>query len=90
MGFWSAVVLIVAIGAVASVLQARYRAKAGILADEDGNEKFAERADHSAQREVAELRERIKVLERIATDANTSESRKIAKISDEIESLRDT
>lgn len=93
MGFWSAVVLIVAIGAVASVLQARYRAKAGIVADEDGNEKFAARPEHAdkdAQREVAELRERIKVLERIATDANTSESRKIAKISDEIESLRDT
>ena len=35
------------------------------------------------------LRERIKVLERIATDANTSETRRIQAISDEIESLND-
>ncbi|WP_209348320.1 hypothetical protein [Pontixanthobacter sp. CEM42] len=89
MGFWTAVVIIVAIGAVASVLQARYRAQAGIIADKQGNEQFIERSDPDAQREVKELRERIKVLERIATDTNTSESRKIAAISDEIESLRD-
>jgi hypothetical protein len=85
-----AVVIIVAIGAIAGVFKARYRAQAGIIADKQGNEKYIERTDASAQTEVKELRERIKVLERIATDANTSESRKIKEISDEIESLRNT
>ncbi|MGB3739539.1 MAG: hypothetical protein WA948_09315 [Pontixanthobacter sp.] len=42
-----------------------------------------------AEREIAELRERIRVLERIATDANTSEARDIQSISDEIDRLRD-
>ncbi len=42
-----------------------------------------------AEREIGELRERIRVLERIATDANTSEAREIQSISDEIDKLRD-
>lgn len=45
--------------------------------------------DSDAQREVMELRERIKVLERIATDANSTESLEIKAISAEIEKLRD-
>lgn len=93
MSWATAVVIIVAIGVIGKVLQARYRAQAGIVADKQGNERPIERpvqsGDGEAQREVKELRERIKVLERIATDANTTESRKIAAISDEIESLRD-
>ena len=89
MSFWTAVVIIVAIGAVTSVIRGRQRANAGIIADKQGNESYIQQGDPDAQREVKELRERIKVLERIATDANTSEARKIAAISDEIESLRD-
>ncbi|MDN3644700.1 hypothetical protein QWY75_00615 [Pontixanthobacter aestiaquae] len=89
MSFGTALVIIVAIGAVTSVIRGRQRARAGIIADKQGNESYIPKADPDAQREVKELRERIKVLERIATDANTSESRKIAAISDEIESLRD-
>ena len=89
MSFWTAVVIIVAIGMIGKVLQARYRAQAGIIADKQGNEQYADRGESDAQREVTELRERIKVLERIATDANTTESRKIAEIAEEIESLRD-
>ena len=86
MSSW-AIVAVVAI-AVWGVVQA-IKAKHGIVADSEGNEKFVEREDADARREVEELRERIKVLERIATDANTTESRKIAEISEEIESLRD-
>ena len=41
------------------------------------------------QREVTDLRERIKVLERIATDANSTKQRQTAQLADEIESLRD-
>ncbi|GAA4647506.1 hypothetical protein GCM10023115_54680 [Pontixanthobacter gangjinensis] len=89
MSFWTAVVIIVAIGAVTSVFRARYRAQAGIIADKQGNEQYIQQTDTSDRREVEELRERIKVLERIATDANTTESLKIRQISDEIENLRD-
>jgi hypothetical protein len=41
------------------------------------------------ERDVTELRDRIKVLERIVTDANTSEARNSRRISEEIEALRD-
>ena len=85
MGFWSAIVLIVLIGSVASVLQARYRARHGITQDVMGNESAAPRGnDAELQREVEHLRERIKVLERIATEDRHSKS-----IAAEIESLRD-
>lgn len=39
--------------------------------------------------ELNELRERVQVLERIATDENSSEARKAQRIAREIESLRD-
>lgn len=39
--------------------------------------------------ELEELRERIKVLERIATDANTTSAIETRRVSDEIEALRD-
>lgn len=91
MNWPTAVVIIVSLSLVAKVMMAKYRAQAGIIADKQGNEKYIERSTNNAdaQREITELRERIKVLERIATDANTSESRKIEAISQEIESLRD-
>lgn len=41
------------------------------------------------QQEVESLRERIHVLERIATDANSSNQRQTRQLADEIESLRD-
>lgn len=73
------------------------RARAGIITDEDGNQKLAKREDtgsrteiEAARREIADLRERIKVLERIATDANSGDAREQARISAEIEALRDT
>ena len=54
----------------------------------DDSERTAYEAQE-AEREIQELRERIRVLERIATDANTSEAREIQSISDEIDRLRD-
>jgi hypothetical protein len=39
-------------------------------------------------REVEDLRERVRVLERIATDANTTAALETRKIADEIEALR--
>ncbi len=71
------------------------RAKAGIVKDEYGNEKIVKRQEprssaelEIARRELEDLRERIKVLERIATDAHTGEAREQARISAEIEALR--
>ena len=63
--------------------------------DEDGNPVFAPRDDsrsagelEAARRELQDLRERVKVLERIATDSNSSDARERARIAAEIEALR--
>lgn len=71
------------------------RARAGIVTDEGGNQTLAapengsDRAQlEAAQRELDALRERVKVLERIATDANTGDAREQARIAAEIEALR--
>lgn len=71
------------------------RARAGIVTDDEGNPKIAPREDgrsaaelEAARRELAELKERVKVLERIATDGNTLDAREQARIAAEIEALR--
>ncbi len=89
MSFWTALFLIACVIAVTEAYKARTRSRAGILADEDGNETYIERRDPELQREVEELRERVKVLERIAYDANSATGRQSQAISAEIEKLRD-
>ena len=85
MSFWTAIVVIVAIIAVAEVLKAKHRARHGITTDMMGNEKpVAPPTNPAHEREVEELRERVKVLERIAT-----EERETKRLSAEIESLRE-
>jgi hypothetical protein len=80
-----AVVLIVALVCVAEVLKAKYRAKNGIALDWMGGEKpITPPTNPELEREVEELRERVKVLERIAT-----EDRETKLLSAEIESLRE-
>jgi len=79
-----AVVMIVAIIAFTEMQKSKHRAKNGIALDWMGGEKPIERADPAQQREIEELRERIKVLERIAT-----EDRETKLLSAEIESLRE-
>ncbi|MCX9148298.1 hypothetical protein [Erythrobacter sp. WG] len=73
------------------------RAKAGIIEDEDGNQQAVPRGDartaaelEAARRELAELKDRVRVLERIATDAHSGDAREQARIAAEIEALRDT
>lgn len=90
MSFWTAVVVIVAIGCITELLKTRYRARHGIIEDRHGNESFRGPAapDPALEREVTELRERIKVLERIATDANTTSALESRRVSEEIEALR--
>ena len=74
-----AIVFIVGIIGLTEVHKAKHRARHGITTDVMGNEK----QDPGLQREVEELRERVKVLERIAT-----EDRETKLLSAEIESLR--
>jgi hypothetical protein len=74
--------MIVAIIGLTEVQKAKHRAQLGLTTDMLGNEKpIAPPA--ALEREVQELRERVKVLERIAT-----EDRETKLLSAEIESLR--
>ncbi|HSF11386.1 MAG TPA: hypothetical protein VLA50_00295 [Erythrobacter sp.] len=89
---WAAVVIVAII--VWGVVQYA-KARAGIISDMDGNERLAPRDDarslaeiEAARREVSELKERVKVLERIVTDSNTGDAREQARIAAEIEALR--
>ena len=79
MTFWTAAVVIAIVIGIVEI----YKARAGILSDNKGNERFIEKRDPEAEREIEELRERIKVLERIATD--DTEAKRLAN---EIEDLR--
>ncbi|WP_157219773.1 hypothetical protein [Flavisphingomonas formosensis] len=77
---FSMVVAIVGIGAVASVARARY----GIRRDRHGNEYPIKDADAERMREeLKALKERVAVLERIATDTNRG-----VALDREIEALR--
>lgn len=96
MSFWTAAVIIVAIWGFVQIYSRRHDRELGVTRDEDGNPVFARREEprssadlEVARRELHDLRERIKVLERIATDANTGEARELARITAEIEALRD-
>jgi hypothetical protein len=80
-----AIVLIVTIG---KVLSSKHKAKHGVVEDEDmlGNktQRFIGNSDTSAmQDEIRTLKERIQVLERIATDNNSAHD-----INRQIEELR--
>jgi len=92
MSSWAIVALVaIAIWGIVAVA----RARAGIATGEDGNQTVAPREDsgaraelEEARREISDLRERIHVLERIATDANSGDARERARIAAEIEALR--
>jgi hypothetical protein len=87
MSFWTAVVVIVAISAIAGVLRDRYKAIG--RAEKTRQAEPEERISAAEKREVEELRERIKVLERIATDGNSLDASETKRIAAEIEALRD-
>lgn len=94
---WSVIIIVAII--VWGVVQLA-KARAGIISDVEGNETYVG-TNHSPQeqaridaevqetrREIEQLRERLHVLERIATDENTLSARERARIAAEIEALR--
>ncbi|WP_394269627.1 hypothetical protein [Qipengyuania sp.] len=89
MSFWTAAVIIVLIWGVVTMYSHRRDRDLGIARDEDGKPVFPPPADGFSQREIEELRERIRVLERIATDSNTLDANETKRIAAEIEALRD-
>lgn len=95
MSFGTAIVVIVAIWGFVQIYTRRHDRELGVTRDEDGNPIFAPRDNgrslaeiEAARREVTELKERVKVLERIVTDSNTGDAREQARIAAEIEALR--
>jgi hypothetical protein len=76
------VVALVAIGAFASILRAKY----GVRKDRHGNETIITQTDPDAGRmreEIKTLKDRVAVLERLITDTNSA-----ASLDREIEKLR--
>lgn len=85
MSFWTAVVIIVAIGAFTNLRKARYESQTAVHRQPEPARMVSSQRETELQREVEDLRERVRVLERIATDGRIT-----AQLADEIESLRDT
>lgn len=84
MGVWGAIVLIVLIGCITELLRVRYKAHRAVA--ERASEEAALSRKHAwgIEQEVIEIKKRIAVLERIATDDPSR-----LGLADEIESLRD-
>lgn len=83
MSFWTAIVVLFAIGCVTWLKAQRYRALGDRKAT--GGEGYDHTArEHELEREVEAMRKRIIVLERIATDEKRG-----SDLAREIESLRD-
>ncbi|WP_370177064.1 hypothetical protein [Alteriqipengyuania sp.] len=97
MSWTAAVVLIVLIVAVSQVMRARYNAQHGITEDMMGNQTLSrptdregeQERDREAEAEIAALKDRIAVLERIAYDKNSSTARERDRIAAEIDALRE-
>jgi hypothetical protein len=83
---FSMVVAIIAILTIGKVLSARYKAQHGIVEDGESHlQKISADPDSVRMKdEIAALKERIQVLERIATDNNSA-----SDINRQIEQLRD-
>lgn len=88
MSFWTAAVVIVAIISFTTMRIAYYNRRHGYGPDANRVADDGEKA--ALQRQVEEMRERIKVLERITTEANTTGALQSRRVADEIEALRDS
>ena len=93
MSWATAAFLMVLVWGAVTIWSRRHDRELGVTRDEDGNPVFAPQRETEASptdAEVAELKERIAVLERIATDNNSGDARERARIAAEIEALRGT
>lgn len=84
MTMWSAIVAIVAIVAFANMRIARYRAMGPRSEGQSASSQRIGPREAELEREVLDLKKRLAVLERIATDDRQSQA-----IAHEIEALRD-
>ncbi len=92
MSTWAIVAIVaIVVWGIVSMAKARH----GITTDAEGNETYVGRDDAASRaeieeqrREIEQLRERLHVLERIATDNNSMDARERARIAAEIEALR--
>lgn len=90
MGWAEAVVAIIIVVTIGKVMTSKYRAQNGILEDEDGNaltmnmKSSGDQDANQLREEVKYLKERVAVLEKIATD-----DRGARELGNEIEKLRD-
>ena len=87
MNMWTVIMVlgIVAITSIARVMRAKYLAEHNLVDDRRGNPVALSRGNEAElEREVLDLKKRLAVLERIATD-----DRQSSAIAKEIESLRD-
>ncbi len=86
MGPFEMVVAIIAVVTIGKIVNTRMKAKHGVFEDEKGNQIVAHDPDSERMRdEIKVLKERIAVLERIATDERGSRA-----LEQEIESLRNS
>lgn len=81
MGFWTAIVLIVLITSIAGVFGHRSHRKDEAIPEQERRTLEGER--DAARAELEDLRERVKVLERIATDPSRRTAEEIEKLRDE-------
>jgi len=82
--FGTVIVVLAAIFAIVTLIRSRHNASLGHATDEERRPLGNPQREAELRREVEELRERVQVLERIATDG--TEAR---RLSTEIERLRD-
>lgn len=86
MNLWEFILLISVAGMIYSAWRSKHLARHGAYEDDSGKvRQFESGREAELEREVTELRERVKVLERIATDG-----RDTRLLSDEIDKLRDS
>lgn len=89
MSWTTAIVLIVLISVIGSTLRSRRHGNRSLRRDREDGQQLPSAREKQLEREVEDLRERIHVLERIATDGNSIDAKETRRISEEIEALRD-
>lgn len=89
MSWTTAIVLIVLISVIGGAFRSRHHGSRRLRRSYDDEVQLPSQREKELEREVDDLRERIQVLERIATDGNSVDARETHRIAAEIEALRD-